>query len=152
MHKLSKALLGVAVLTISLASIHTTQAGDAVITRNVPANANHSIFNSTFNSIFNNITTGFVKPEARNDEQVIAPSNKGFGTPTIPPHGGINPVGDVTCEMGEEILANDGYNVFLSDCVWYIYDFRATQGASIVEISMSSFSGEYTTKLIGIVN
>ena len=141
MHKLSKTLLGAAVLAASIASIQTAHAGNTLLARiNILANANH------------NVIAGFEKPEARDDEQVIAPSNKGFGTPTIPPHGGINPVGDVTCEMGEQILADDGYSVYLSDCVWYIYDFRATIGSSIVEISMSSFSGEYTSKLIGIVN
>ncbi len=73
--------------------------------------------------------------------------------PTVPPaNGGINPIGDISCFDGQVILYQDDYDVYYSDCSKYIYNYKARSGNVIVNVFMSSFDGQYTTKLIGFAH
>lgn len=83
---------------------------------------------------------------------VVVPTTPTPPSPTPPGNGGINPVGDVSCFDGQLILFQDGFEVTDSNCVWYIYKFRAVKQNVLVEIGMSSFDGSYNTKILGFVH
>ncbi|VAW25036.1 hypothetical protein MNBD_ALPHA11-1960 [hydrothermal vent metagenome] len=84
-----------------------------------------------------------------------APASTGEPTPTVPTppsNGGFNPIGDVSCFDGQVILYQDDYEVYYSDCSKYIYNYRAISGNVIVDVFMSSFDGQYTTKMVGFAH
>jgi hypothetical protein len=83
---------------------------------------------------------------------LVLPTTPTTPSPTPPGNGGINPVGDVSCFDGQLILFQDGFEVTDSNCVWYIYKFRAIAQNVLVEISMSSFDGTYNTKILGFAH
>jgi len=144
MTKFSKIALSVFIATVALSS-----AASAQFT---------GIITNERETVIDHRETG---PDRRN---TVVPARRGVDpsallssysplNPTTPPsNGGFNPIGNVSCFDGQVILYQDNYDVFYSDCSKYIYNYRAISGNAIIDVFMSSFDGQYTTKMVGFAH
>ncbi|MCF6326428.1 MAG: hypothetical protein L3J21_03940 [Devosiaceae bacterium] len=144
MSKFSKIALSVFVATVALSSAASAQLFTGIITSERATVIDHRDMGPT--------RRNEVVPARRGvDPSTLTDDNISTG-PILPPsNGGFNPIGDISCFDGQVILYQEDYDVYFSDCSKYIYNYRAMSGNVIVDVFMSSFDGQYTTKIVGIV-
>lgn len=86
------------------------------------------------------------------DPSALLSSDSPLNPITPPSNGGFNPIGNVSCFDGQVILYQDDYDVYYSDCSKYIYNYRTISENMIIDVFMSSFDGQYTTKMVGFAH
>ena len=65
---------------------------------------------------------------------------------------GLDKSDNTSCFDGQVILYQDEYDVYSSDCSKFIYNYKARSGNVLVNVFMSSSSGQYTTEMIGFAH